>query len=376
MRVLTIVLSFSGLAVSLFLARPVVAERLRRFRVRDEKFRTMADAAPIMVRVADASRRCTYVNRSWLDFTGGRAEDELGTGWTNGVHPDDRGRVLETYRRAAVEGSSTSIEYRLRRHDGEYRRILDSGVPWRGFRGRIEGYIDSALDVSDRTRAEATLRDLGGRLIAAQEEERRRTARELHDDISQRLALLSVELERLGMHRPQPAGADNRWKDLSRIAADIASDLHRISHRLHPSRLEALGLVAAISGFCQELRTQQGLEVRFTHEAVPRSVPGDVALCLYRIVQESLQNVIKHSGGMQAEVHLAGSSEGLLLRIIDPGGGFAPERRETVGLGLLCMRERIHSLGGDIVIQAAPGRGTRIGVRVGLQPTLVEKQPA
>jgi PAS domain S-box-containing protein len=376
MRILTAVLSVTGVLVGLLLGRPIIAERVRRFRVRDELFRAMADAAPIMVRVADGDRRCTFVNRGWLDFTGGRAEDELGTGWTNSVHPDDRGRVLDAYHRAFAEGLSASIEYRLRRQDGEYRWVLDSGVSWRGFRGRVAGYINSATDVSDRKRAEATLRDLGGRLIAAQEEERRRIARELHDDVSQRLALLSVELERLGMHRAPPADADQRWKALSRAAADIATDLHRISHRLHPSRLDALGLVAAIGGYCQELWSQQGLQVRFTHDAVPRAIPGDVALCFYRIVQESLQNVIKHSGGMQAEVHLTGSGNGLLLRITDPGGGFAPERQESVGLGLLTMRERVHSLGGEIVVQAAPGRGTRIGVRVALQPTIGEKQLA
>ena len=376
MRTLIVVLSFTGLVVGTFFGRPAIAQRVRRFRVRDEQFRAMADAAPIMVRVADSNRQCTFVNRGWMEFTGGRPEDQLGSGWTNGVHPDDRGRVLEANHRALAEGTSSAVEYRLRRQDGEYRWILDSGVSWRGFRGRIRGYINSALDVSDRKRAENTLRELGGRLIAAQEEERRRIARELHDDVSQRLALLSVELERLGMHRVQSAGADERWKALSRAAAEIATDLHRISHRLHPSRLDALGLVAAIGGFCQELWSQEGLQVRFTHEAVPRAIPGDVALCLYRIVQESLQNVIKHSGGMQAEVHLAGSGDRLLLRITDPGGGFAPERRESVGLGLLSMRERVHSVGGDFVIQAAPGRGTRIGVRVGLQPTLSEKQPA
>jgi len=376
MRVLIVVLSFTGLIVGSFLGRPAIAGRVRRFRVRDQQFRAMADAAPIMVRVADSDHRCSYVNRGWMDFAGGRAEDQLGSGWLNGVHPDDRGRVLEAHHRDLAEGSSSAIEYRLRRQDGEYRWILDTGVSWRGFRGRIGGYINSALDMTDRKRAEETLRELGGRLIAAQEEERRRIARELHDDVSQRLALLSVELERLGMHRVPPAGADEHWKALSRAAAEIATDLHRISHRLHPSRLDALGLVAAIGGFCQELWSQEGLQVRFTHEAVPRAIPGDVALCLYRIVQESLQNVIKHSGGMQAEVHLAGSGDRLLLRITDPGGGFAPERRESVGLGLLSMRERVHSVGGDIVIQAAPGRGTRIGVRVGLQPTIGEKQPA
>jgi signal transduction histidine kinase len=113
--------------------------------------------------------------------------------------------------------------------------------------------------------------------------------------------------------------------------------------------------------------------VRFTHLAVPRAIPSDVALCLYRVVQEALQNVIEHSGRMEAEVHLEGSGDRLLLRIADPGGGFTPERREGAGLGLLTMRERVHSLGGDFVVQTAPGRGTRIGVRIALQPAIAMK---
>jgi signal transduction histidine kinase len=131
-----------------------------------------------------------------------------------------------------------------------------------------------------------------------------------------------------------------------------------------------------LAGFCQELWSQQRLQVRVTHDAVPRAVPGDVAPCLYRVVQEALQNVIEHSGVMEAEVHLAGNGDSLLLRVSDPGSGFAPERRGDVGLGLLSMRERVLSLGGDIVVQSGPGRGTRIGARVGLQPTIGERQPA
>ena len=343
---------------------------------RQQPFRAIADAAPAMLRVADTDGRCTYLNRGWLDFTGGRPEEESASGWSDAVHPDDRGRVREISERSVAGASSFAIEYRLRRRDGEYRWIVDSGAPWHDAHGRVAGYIDSVVDVSDRRRAEDTLHELGGRLIAAQEEERRDIARELHDDVSQRLALLSVEIEHLELHRGHASDRGERWKALSRAAAGIATDVHRISHRLHPSRLDALGLVAAISGLCQELFSQQSLHVRFTHLAVPHAIPGDVALCLYRIVQEALQNVIKHSGRMEAEVHLEGSVNGLLLRIADPGGGFTPERREGVGLGLLSMRERAHALGGDFVVQTAPGRGTRIGVRIALQPAMsIKKAP-
>jgi PAS domain S-box-containing protein len=361
------------MSVVSFLVGLVFAHRLR---AHDEPFGTIADAAPFMVRVAGINHDCTYVNRGWLDFTGGRLNEELGAGWTNSVHPDDRRRLIDAYNDAIDHAKPFTIEYRLRRRDGEFRWILDSGVPWYGPRRHLVGYIDSAVDISDRKRAEETLRDLGGRLIAAQEEERRRVARQLHDDVSQRLALLSVELEHLHLQRSGRDAADERWSSVSKAAAEIAADLHRISHQLHPTRLEALGLVATISGFCQELRSQQRLQVRFTHEGVAKAIPGDVALCLYRVVQEALLNVITHSGVTDADVHLAGCGDGLLLRVSDSGGGFVPERRGDVGLGLLSMRERVLSLGGQIVVHAAPGRGTRISVRIGLQPTMSEPRLA
>jgi len=364
------VLVLSGFILGVLVMRPIVSRWFRRMVAREQPFHAIADAAPAMLRVADTEGRCTYLNRGWLDFTGGRPDEELANGWSEAVHPDDRHRVREISQRSVAGAASFAIEYRLRRRDGEYRWILDSGAPWRDPHGQIAGYVDAVVDVSDRRKAEDTLRELGGRLIAAQEEERRDVARELHDDVSQRLALLSVEIEHLEHDRGHASDRGAQWKALSSAAAEIATDVHRISHRLHPSRLDALGLVAALSGLCQELFCQQSLQVRFTHLAVPRAIPGDVALCLYRIVQEALQNVIAHSGRMEAEVHLEGSGDRLLLRIADPGSGFTPERREGAGLGLLTMRERVHSLGGDFVVQTAPGRGTRIGVRIALQPAI------
>jgi PAS domain S-box-containing protein len=347
----------------------------QRLRGRDDPFRAMADAAPIMVRIAGSDGACTYANRGWLDFTGTRLEDELGNGWTRGIHVDDRRRVVDAYNDAVDTAKPFTIEYRLRRLDGTYCWILDSGVPWYGPRGIMAGYIDSAVDITDRKRAEETLRELSGRLFAAQEHERRRVARELHDEVSQRLALLAVDLEDQHLHRPGAELSGERWAVLSQAAAEIAADIHRISHRLHPTRLDALGVVAAVSGLCQELWCQHRLKVRFTHEAVPRAIPGDVALCLYRVIQDALQNVLDHSGMLEADVHLAGCGDELLLRVSDGGGGFTPKLREDVGLGLLSMRERVRSLGGEIVVHASPGRGTRICVRLGLAP-MREKRPA
>jgi signal transduction histidine kinase len=206
-----------------------------------------------------------------------------------------------------------------------------------------------------------------GRLIAAHEEERRRIARELHDDISQRLALLSVELDRLSIETHGDDAFRRRWKNLARVAGEIVGDLHRISHSLHPSKLATLGLVASIGSFCQELLASHGLAVRFTHTSVPRAVPADVALCLYRIVQEGLRNVIKHSGVLEADVHLAGDGHELLLRIADTGDGFRPAEPGIRGVGLASMQERVTSIGGSLIVHAAPGRGTRIVVNVDLE---------
>jgi signal transduction histidine kinase len=216
-------------------------------------------------------------------------------------------------------------------------------------------------------RIRATPRAVAGRLIAAQEEERRRIARELHDDISQRLALLAIELEHLSLSAPGDESFRAHWRDLSHAASDIAIDLHRISHSLHPAKLETLGLVAAISGFCHELWCGHRLRVRFTHENVPRAVPADIALCLYRIVQEALHNVMRHSGVMEAEVHLSGDHHELFLRVADAGAGFAPLAAGVGGVGLASMHERVKSIDGTLVLHAAPGRGTRITVTVGLQ---------
>jgi signal transduction histidine kinase len=226
-----------------------------------------------------------------------------------------------------------------------------------------------------RRRAETGLREsqrelraLTGRLLQAQETERRRIARELHDDLNQSLALLAVELDLLGQAPPESAaGLGGRLHDLSARVKQLSSDVHDLSHNLHPSKLEQLGLVAGVRGLCNEQAQAHGLEVEFAHKQMPPSIPDDTVLCLYRIAQEALHNVIKHSGARHARVELTGSEDGVSLRVVDDGIGFDPPAVDgDWGLGLASMRERLRLVGGTIVIDSRPSAGTRIDVHVPL----------
>jgi signal transduction histidine kinase len=206
---------------------------------------------------------------------------------------------------------------------------------------------------------------LSGRLLEGQEGERRRIARELHDDLNQSLALLSLELELLAQDPPTSAAeVAGRLQELSARVKELSSAVHDLSHQLHPSKLEQLGLVAALGGLCREVAHGHDLEVKFTHHPEPGQIPPDAALCLYRIAQEALGNVVKHSGSHRALVELSGTVGSILLRVTDDGVGFEPGSVAGGGLGLVSMRERLHLVGGQIAIDSRPSGGTRIDVRV------------
>jgi PAS domain S-box-containing protein len=340
--------------------------RQRELRENEARFRGMMESVPVLLWMAGLDRGRTYFNPGWLEMTGRRLEDELGNGWTRGVHPDDRARCLETYAMAIDARARFSTEYRLLRRDGEYRWVLDTGVPRSGIDGRIAGYVGSCIDITDRRRGEERLRDVGGQLLSAQEEERRRVARELHDDVSQQLALLASELEQLSLHQPQDgASVSQSLIALSRRASSISSEVYRLSHHLHPSKLETLGLVASLRSYCREVSTQRNLHVSFSHGHVPSSIPMDISVCVYRIVQEALRNVAKHSAADQAHVQLQSEGGGLSVRIADAGAGFDPS--STVhGLGLISIQERLRFVGGELHIHSAKSHGTRLEVWIPL----------
>jgi two-component system sensor histidine kinase UhpB len=230
-------------------------------------------------------------------------------------------------------------------------------------------FMTLAVLVEERKSSEMSLHALTGRLINAQEEERARIARELHDDISQRMAFLQIGLEKFGqdMTKLLTFADRERLHGLTEVLSDMSTDLHNISHQLHPTKLDLQGLVPAIASFCREFSDQCELQVTFLHHDVPGQVPKDVAIGLFRIVQEALRNIVKHTNSSEAKVELSVLGGSIDLSVSDAGPGFNPECVHTKGgLGLISMRERLESIGGQLVIQSHPPYGTRICVRVPL----------
>jgi len=249
----------------------------------------------------------------------------------------------------------------------EYELPLDGGL--RQFETRLvraghDRVLSIVRDVTDWKRANERNRELSGRLIASQEAERQRIGRELHDDLSQKLALLSLTVDRLGTSLE----SRQQFRELRAQIGEIAANIHNLSHELHPTKLQTLGLVESLRSLCGDIATQSGVRVFFVHENVPSVVDPRVALCLYRIAQEALHNVVRHSGAREAELRLHIEHESLVLQIADSGIGFESKKAERAGLGLVSMRERVALVNGQLELHALPGRGTRIGVRVPIHP--------
>ncbi len=336
----------------------------------EERFRLVAASAPVMIWVSDVDGLYTYFNRAWLEFTGRPIETELGNGWADGVHPDDVKQCLDTYTEAFVARKPFRIEYRLRRHDGEYRWILNIGVPTCAH-GAFTGYIGSATDVTDHKRARILLAGLSRRLMDAHEKESARIARELHDDIAQRIAVLAIEMRSLRDAVPAAmaeARALRRIADeLADQADDLARDIQSMSHHLHSSQLDYLGIAAAAAGLCRELSRQHNVEITCRCDGIPKDLPKDVALGLYRVLQEAISNALKHARVTDIAVVLQGRPDDIELAVTDAGIGFDPDAvMRGSGLGLTSMRERLALVNGEMSIESRPGGGTTIRARVRL----------
>jgi signal transduction histidine kinase len=298
-------------------------------------------------------------------------EQELGEGWTSGVHPEDVQRCIGIYSTSFDARAEFEMEYRLRRFDGEYRWIVDFGVPRFETDGTFCGYIGSCVDITERKSTEESLQNLSGRLIHAQEEERARIARELHDDFSQRLALLGIGLGQLWKKLPESEMEERtRLLEMLKGTREMSLDLHSLSHQLHSSKLELVGLVAALKGLCQEIGEKYRIEIHFTESGFPHNIPKDVALCLFRVTQEALGNVVKHSQAKSAQVELGANTNGIILRITDAGRGFDPDlSNPAAGIGLVGMRERLRLVGGKLSVKSELMRGAEILAEVPLAST-------
>ncbi len=344
----------------------------------EKRFRIMADTAPVMIWMAGPDKLCNYVNEGWLRFVGRTMERELGNGWADGIHPQDSQYCLDTYVTAFEARKEFKMEYRMRRSDGEYRWVLDHGRPRYLADGTFAGYIGTSIDISERRLMEEALKEsedalqmsqrdlrmLAGKLISAQEGERSRLARELHDDLTQRLAVLAIDAGKLEQDiQDYPSIARDRIREIKQQVVRVAEDIHQISRRLHPSILDDLGLVEAIRSECISFSDREGIPVLFEPENVPYSISGPIALCFYRIVQEGLRNIAKHSQSQEAVVALGTKDGGIALSIEDRGRGFTPaEVRGKGTLGLASMEERARLIQGYLSVDSKPGKGTVITV--------------
>jgi PAS domain S-box-containing protein len=328
----------------------------------EERFRVMADTTPSLVWMCDERGRITYLNDRRIAFTGPDPDAGYGDNWITYVHPDDVETMLGTLYESLKIKRPFSQEYRLRRSDGVYRWMFDVASPRVNGDGSFGGFIGSAIDTTDQKLAQQALEKVSGQLIEAQEKERSRIARDLHDDICQRLALLSMEIERANRtSNGLPATIKPNLENIRKHCSEIAGDVQSLSHQLHSATLDYLGVVAAIRAFCSEFSKQHQVSITFTDMRVPKHLPKDVSLCLFRITQEALHNAVKYSGTNQFFVTLCAIEQEVQLVVRDAGAGFdVEEAKKNRGLGLVSMHERIHLVHGTLAVDSKPGIGTRI----------------
>jgi signal transduction histidine kinase len=280
--------------------------------------------------------------------------------------PESWERLKHGVEKALRTGKPYELDLEAIRLDGKKLWLTTRGEPVLDANGHPLYLRGTTQDITERKLSEDALLAMSGRLITAQEEERTRIARELHDDLSQRLALLLISLQQFKQGMPGLSSqSQEHLQSIEELATDLSSDIHGLSHQLHPAKLETLGLVASLQGFCREFSLQHEIPIRFVHSNISGAISQDVTLCLFRITQEALQNVARHSGAAEASVELSGHPEEIALCVSDSGQGFDVESAKgAAGLGLVSMRERLRLVGGQLSIESRPSHGTRIHARV------------
>jgi len=282
--------------------------------------------------------------------------------------PDLAETVMEAIERCCVTGEPVVVEFEL--NVGYLRYNEARLVPLAN-----DQVLSIVRDLTEARRARELNRALAGRLIVSQEEERQRIARELHDDLSQKIAVLNIDVDRLS-HQLQNTEHRTRLRNISAQVSEVAEHLHDLSYELHPARLQTLGLLESVRVMCSEFSHQRNIEVAFEADdgELPLAIEPAVSLCLYRITQEALHNVARHSHAKEASVRLSYDGSEIGLEISDSGIGFEAHSSRHTGLGVVSMRERVGVLNGKLVIHTAPGRGTRIVARIPL-PLMQRETP-
>jgi PAS domain S-box-containing protein len=343
----------------------------------EDKLRLILDSTAEAIYGIDREARCTFCNPACLRLLGYERVDELlGKDMHHLIHqtradgtpfPVEECPILRTTRTG--EGVHVDDEVLWRANGTSFPAEYWCYPQWKG--QELVGTVVAFFDITARKLADAALASVSGKLIEAQEQERRRIARELHDDIGQRLALLGIELAQLQQSSSNRSEFHGRIGKLQMQTSEIAADVQSLSHELHSSKLQYLGLAAALKGFCQEFSEQQKVEVDFKTRDLPNSLSPDISLCFFRVLQEALHNAAKHSAVRRFEVRLWGTPDEIHLTIADSGVGFDVEAaKASRGLGLISMQERLKLLNGTLAIESQRQRGTTLHASVPHRPNI------
>jgi PAS domain S-box-containing protein len=330
----------------------------------EEKFRSVFRDAGVGMVIVSPEGRFLAANGTFCEYFGYTEEELLEKNVESLTFPDDWPAFSNRLSEALAGGERLQrFEKRCVHKSGRIVYTESTASLIRSRDGKPRYFVCEVLDVTSRKEAEETLSNINRRLIEAQEQERMRIGRELHDDINQRLAMLAVELEQL---QQNPSEVQSRLRKLLEETSEISSDVEALSRELHSSKLQYLGVVAGIRSWCREFGERQNIEIDFRSDVA--SVPSlEIGVCLFRVLQESLHNVVKHSGVKHVEVCLMEQSNQVHLIVSDSGKGFYVESAiQGKGLGLTSMQERVRLVNGKITIESKPMGGTTIEVRVPL----------
>ncbi|HST10459.1 MAG TPA: PAS domain S-box protein [Terriglobales bacterium] len=354
-------------------ARDVTAQKQaeRALRESEQRFRVITDASPILVWMSGTDKLCYYFNKGWLDFVGRTLEQESGNGWTENVYPEDFDRCLQMYVSNFDARRSFEMEYRMRHRTGQYRWILDRGVPRYAPDGTFEGYVGACFDIHEQKEAAEKVRiaDDMARLMKAQDEERRRIARELHDSAGQTLAVLGMSLAQM-VQRAEGIAPElaKQGKEIEAIVRQLAREIRTTSYLLHPPLLDETGLGSALKWYVDGLSERSDVAITLDVSDNIGRLPSDMELAIFRFVQECLTNIHRHSGSKTAHIRVAREEKSVRAEVQDHGKGMSPERLLEIqshcsGVGTRGIRERMRQFHGEMKIESG-GSGTCVIVLI------------
>ena len=373
LRVFVAIAAIVGLASAAYIKEYLARRELDfHFGLANDRLRLAMEASASVVWEFDvkSGRSVWFGDLQTIFGTPSDAYVTTGEDFIRHVHPDDRTRVSDAIANARNNQKLYAAEFRVVLPDGTVRWLAARGRFYYARKGNPERMLGVSLDITERKLAEEALSSMNRRVIEAEERERDRIARDLHENVGQRLALLAIAIEQLKNDFP-PQGVErlDRLDAVWRKTLEILTDIKASAHELYSPRLEYLGIAAVMKIFCKEFGERKRVEIDFRSHGFTSLVPTDVSICLFRVLQEALHNGVMHSGVQKFSVQLWGESDEVHLRMSDSGVGFDLSAARTGReLGLIRIEQRVKLVEGMFSIDSQPGKGTTVHVSVPLRP--------